>query len=61
MSMERLVKGRNVTAEEITVGFGGLFKRGFKNLAEIQKEWNEACVTASKTTTFRRIQEMGYN
>ncbi|XP_008300115.1 uncharacterized protein LOC103372291 isoform X3 [Stegastes partitus] len=33
----------------------------FKNLEEIQKEWNEARVTASKTTTFRRIREMGYN
>ncbi|XP_060788816.1 kinesin-like protein KIF6 [Neoarius graeffei] len=28
---------------------------------KIQKEWNEAGVTASKTTTFRRIREMGYN
>ncbi|KAL7889592.1 hypothetical protein AOLI_G00018500 [Acnodon oligacanthus] len=36
-------------------------KRRFKNLAEIQKEWNEAGVTATKTTTFRRIREMGYN
>lgn len=35
-------------------------QRRFKNLAEIQKEWNEAGVTASKITTFRRIREMGY-
>lgn len=30
-----------------------------KNLAEIQKGWNEAGITASKTSTFRHIQEMG--
>ena len=36
-------------------------QRRFKNLAEIQKEWNEAGVTASKTTTFRHIRKMGYN
>uniref|UniRef100_A0A3P8UHJ6 Tc1-like transposase DDE domain-containing protein n=1 Tax=Cynoglossus semilaevis TaxID=244447 RepID=A0A3P8UHJ6_CYNSE len=38
-----------------------LKQRRFKNLAEIQKEWTEAGVTASKTTTFRRIREMGYS
>lgn len=36
-------------------------QRRFKNLAEIQKWWNEAGVTGSKITTFRRIREMGYN
>ena len=36
-------------------------QRRFKNLAEIQKEWNEAGATASKTTTFRCIREMGYH
>ena len=36
-------------------------QRKFKNLTEIQREWNEAGVTASKTTTFRCIREMGYN
>lgn len=38
-----------------------LKQRRFKNLAEIQKEWTEAGVIASKTTTFRRIREMGYS
>lgn len=36
-------------------------EKRLNNVAEIQREWNESGVTASKTTTFRRIREMGYN
>ena len=33
----------------------------FKNLGEIHKEWTEAGVSASKATTHRCIQDVGYN
>ncbi|XP_076836103.1 uncharacterized protein LOC143481831 [Brachyhypopomus gauderio] len=36
-------------------------KRPFKNLGEIHKEWTAAGVSASRATTHRRIQDMGYN
>ena len=36
-------------------------KRRFKNLGEIHKEWTAAGVSASRATTHRRIQDMGYN
>lgn len=36
-------------------------QRRSKNLAEIQKEWNEVRVTASEVTTLRRIRKVGYN
>uniref|UniRef100_A0AAY5KDZ4 Transposase Tc1-like domain-containing protein n=1 Tax=Esox lucius TaxID=8010 RepID=A0AAY5KDZ4_ESOLU len=32
----------------------------FKNLGELHKEWTEAGVSASRATTHRRVQEMGY-
>lgn len=32
----------------------------FKNLGELHKEWTEAGVSASRATTHRRIQDMGY-
>lgn len=35
-------------------------KKRFQNLSEIQEEWNQAGVSASRTTTFRRVKEMGY-
>ena len=53
---------RRCTSKTADRGLQQIIKqRRFKNLAEIQKEWTEAGVTASKTTTFRRIREMGYN
>ena len=36
-------------------------QRPFKNLGETHKEWTEAGVSASRATTHRRIQDMGYN
>ena len=33
----------------------------FKNLGEIHKEWTAAGVSASRATTHRRIQDMGFN
>ncbi len=33
----------------------------FKNLGELHKEWTEAVVKASRTTTHRRVKEFGYN
>ncbi len=33
----------------------------FKNLGELHKEWTEAGVKASKTTTHRRVKEFGYS
>ena len=36
-------------------------QRPFKDLGEIHKEWTEAGVSASRATTHRRIQDMGYN
>ncbi len=32
----------------------------FKNLGELHKEWTEAGVMASRTTTHRRVKEFGY-
>ncbi|KAM9488445.1 uncharacterized protein Hap1MRO34_005380 [Clarias gariepinus] len=32
----------------------------YKNLLEFHKEWSEAGVKASRATTYRRLQEMGY-
>ena len=53
---------RRCTSKTADRGLQQIIKqRRFKNLAEIQKEWTEAGVTASKTTTFRHIREMGYN
>nr|ACO51862.1 Transposable element Tc1 transposase [Aquarana catesbeiana] len=36
-------------------------QRPFKNLGEIHKEWTTAGVSASRATTHRRIQDMGYS
>ena len=36
-------------------------QRPFKNLGEIHREWTEAGVSASRATTHRRVQDMGYN
>ncbi len=33
----------------------------FKNVGEIHKEWNAAGVSASRTTTHRRMQDMGFS
>ncbi len=33
----------------------------FKNLGELQKEWTETGVKASRTTTHRRVKEFGYS
>ncbi len=33
----------------------------FKNVGEIHKEWTAAGVRASRTTTHRRMQDMGFN
>ncbi len=33
----------------------------FKNLGELHKEWTEAGVKASRTTTHRRVNEFGYS
>ncbi len=33
----------------------------FKNVGEIHKEWTAAGVSASRTTTHRRIQDMGFS
>ena len=33
----------------------------FKNLGEIHKEWTAAGVSASRATTHRRVQDMGFN
>ncbi len=33
----------------------------FKNLGELQKEWTEAGVKASRATTHRRVKEFGYS
>ncbi len=33
----------------------------FKNLGELHKEWTEAGVKASKSTTHRRVEEFGYS
>ncbi len=32
----------------------------FKNVGEIHKEWTAAGVSASRTTTHRRMQDMGF-
>ncbi len=36
-------------------------KNRFKNLGELQKEWTEAGVEASRVTTHRRVKEFGYS
>ncbi len=36
-------------------------KNQFKNLGELQKEWTEAGVKASRATTHRRVKEFGYS
>ncbi len=33
----------------------------FKNVGEIHKEWTAAGVNASRTTTHRRMQDMGFS
>ncbi len=33
----------------------------FKNVGEIHKEWTAAGVSASRTTTHRRMQDMGFS
>ncbi len=33
----------------------------FKNLGELLKEWTEAGVKASRSTTHRRVKEFGYS
>ncbi len=33
----------------------------FKNLGELHKEWTEAAVKASRSTTHRRVEEFGYS
>ncbi len=33
----------------------------FNNLGELQKEWTEAGVKASRATTHRRVKEFGYS
>ena len=53
---------RRCTSKRDDRGLQRIIKqKRFKNLAEIQKEWNEAGVTASRTTTFRLIWEVGNN
>ena len=40
----------------------GIVKQNpFKNVGEIHKEWTAAGVSASRTTTHRRIQDMGFS
>ena len=36
-------------------------QRPFKHLGELHKEWTEAGVSASRATTHRRIQDVGFN
>ncbi len=36
-------------------------KNRFKNLGELHKEWTEAGVKASRTTTHRRVKQCGYS
>ncbi len=35
-------------------------QNSFKNVGEIHKEWTAAGVSASRTTTHRRMQDMGF-
>ena len=35
-------------------------KRRFANSSQISQEWNESGIQVSRSTTFRRLQEMGY-
>ncbi len=36
-------------------------QNSFKNVGEIHKEWTAAGVSASRTTTHRRMQDMGFS
>ncbi len=36
-------------------------QKRFKNLSELHKEWTEAGVKASRSTTHRRVKEFGYS
>ncbi len=51
--INREAKGRNRTLERIVK------QNPFKNVGEIHKEWTAAGVSASRTTTHRRMQDMG--
>ncbi|KAI2666917.1 Transposable element Tcb2 transposase [Labeo rohita] len=65
--INREAKGRkrygrkNVQAIGITAPWRELQQNPFKNVGEIHKEWTAAGVSASRTTTHRRMQNMGFS
>ncbi len=53
---------KSVQAIWITAPWRGLWnKTHSKNVGEIRKEWTAAGVSASRTTTHRRMQDMGFS
>ncbi|KAI2650643.1 Transposable element Tcb2 transposase [Labeo rohita] len=65
--INREAKGRkrcgrkNVQAIGIIAPWRELKQNPFKNMEEIHKEWTPAGVSASRTTTHRRLQDMGFS
>ncbi len=54
--------GKGAQATGMTAALGRLSRKAdVKNLGELHKEWTEAGVSASRATTHRRLQEMGYS
>ncbi|KAI2644876.1 Transposable element Tc1 transposase [Labeo rohita] len=52
---------KNVQAIGIIAPWRELKQNPFKNVGEIHKEWTAAGVSASRTTTHRRLQDMGFS
>ncbi len=53
--VEKSVQAIGITLERIVK------QNPFKNVGEIHKEWTAAGVSASRTTTHRRMQDMGFS
>ncbi len=52
---------KSVQAIGITAPWRGLWNKPIQKCGEIHKEWTAAGVSASRTTTHRRMQDMGFS
>ncbi|KAI2647648.1 Transposable element Tcb1 transposase [Labeo rohita] len=53
---------KSCTSDKDDRGLQRIVKQGwFRNLGELHKEWTEAGVSASRTTTYRRLHDMSYS
>ncbi|KAI2655415.1 Transposable element Tcb2 transposase [Labeo rohita] len=60
--IDTLHKKEKCTVDRDDRSIERIVKQGrFSNLGELHKEWTEAGVSASRTTTYRRLHDMGYS